>query len=75
MIKLKNKLSEYIAGRNSLSEFEDWFVPTYWNVLTGEDEELSDMVYDIELELAEYSISVWTEEELKDHLYKLLAIT
>ena len=65
MIKLKNKLSEYIAGEISLSEFEDWFVPTYWNVHQRNHKELINMVYDMELRLAEYSSGCWTEEELK----------
>ena len=65
MIKLKNKLSEYIAGEITLSEFKDWFVPTYWNVHKRDDEELSNLVYDIELRLAEYSNGDWTESELK----------
>jgi hypothetical protein len=73
MNDLKNRVSDYIAGEISLEEFEDWFVPTYWNVLTGKEEELSQMVYDIELRLAEYSRGNWTEHELKEHLNSLLS--
>lgn len=68
MNDLKNRVSDYIAGKISLEEFEDRFVPAYWNVLTGKDEELSQMVYEIELRLAEYSKGYWTEDELKDLL-------
>jgi len=65
---LNNKLSDYIAGRVSLSEFVVWFVPTYWNIDSINEKELSQIVYKIELELAEYTYGHWTEDELKEHL-------
>ena len=74
MIELKNKLIEYISGELSISEFEDWFIPSYWNVHRRNDEELSNLVYDIELELAEYSIGDWTEKELKEHLNLFIGV-
>jgi hypothetical protein len=66
--KLRKKLVSYITGNISLSEFEDWFVPTLWTVHKRNDEKLSDMVYEIELRLAEYSNGDWSENELKEHL-------
>jgi hypothetical protein len=65
MEELKNKIGDYIAGKISLEEFEDWFVSAYWNVHHRNNEELTQMVYEIELRLAEYSEDLWTEDELK----------
>jgi hypothetical protein len=72
MIELKNKLCDYIASRINLSDFEDWFIPKYWDVHQKNDMILSQSVYDIELRLAEYSNGHWTENELKEHLLSLL---
>jgi len=65
MMDLENKLKDYIAGDITLSEFEGWFVPAYWNIHHRRDDDLSQIVYEIELRLAEYSNGDWSEEELK----------
>ena len=73
MQELKNKVGDYIAGRVSLEEFEDWFVSLLLDEEAKKDPVLSQRVYDVELKLAEYSNGYWTENELKEHLHSLLS--
>jgi hypothetical protein len=42
-------------GRAAVREFEDWFVQASWNAQSWASRELCDVVYSLELEIAEYS--------------------
>jgi hypothetical protein len=65
---IRDKLASYLVGELSLEDFEDWFVPESWNVAQTNDQNATNLVYEIELWLAEYSNGHWSEDELKDHL-------
>ena len=67
-IDIREKLANYIIGNISLADFEDWFVSPSWNVMQREKKTTIDLVYDIELILAEYSRGCWDEDELKNLL-------
>jgi hypothetical protein len=67
-IDIREKLASYIVGDISLEDFEDWFVSSSWNVMQREKKRTIDLVYDIELILAEHSRGCWDEDELKNLL-------
>ena len=65
-------LANYLAGKSSLREFEEWFVPHALSVVEEHGSQVAeDLTYDIELRLAEFSSGGWTEDELKDLLRPL----
>ena len=64
-IDIRDKLASYLIGNISLSDFEDWFVSSSWNVMQRENKNTIDLVYDIELILAEHSRGCWNDEEIK----------
>ena len=72
-LDIREKLASYLVGEISLGEFEDWFVPASWNVAQSNNSNAVNLVYEIELWLAEYSDGHWNEQELKNYL-KLLFI-
>lgn len=72
---IRENLIDYITGKIPLSNFEDWLVPASWNVHQNEDRSTTNLVFAIELKLAEYSNGLWTEDELKEHFHFLHNIT
>lgn len=71
-LDIREKLASYLVGEISLREFEDWFVPASWNVAQSNNSNAVNLVYEIELWLAEYSDGHWAEQDLKNHLKPLL---
>lgn len=71
LYKIRQHLSDWIDGKISLSEFEDWFVPSTWNI-QGSDE-LMDLVDEIELNLSEYSGGHLSKQGLREAMISLLS--
>jgi hypothetical protein len=71
-IEIRAKLASYLVDEISLEEFEDWFVVASWNVIHKESKIAIDLVYDIELLLAEYSKDCWSENELREQLLPIV---
>jgi len=71
-LAIRDKLASYLVGEISLAEFEDWFVPASWNVAQSNNQNAINLVYEIELWLAEYSDGHWREDELKQHFRSLV---
>lgn len=67
-VQIRLKLSDWIEGRISLTEFEDWFVPATWNIHQDNDAEAEGLTDLIELSLSEYSGGYLTVHELKERL-------
>src|SRR5438128_2351866 len=67
-LQIRSRLADWIDGRSSLSEFEDWFVPETWNIHKASDAEAEDLTDEIELSLSEYSGGHLTLEQLKESL-------
>jgi hypothetical protein len=63
--EIRDKLGRYLLGKISLEDFKDWFVPASWNVDHSNNQAAINMVYEIELRLAEYSNGYWSENELQ----------
>jgi hypothetical protein len=55
--EIRDRLAAYLAGETSLHDFEDWFFPKTWDVDKLDDPALLDLVYQIKLDWAEFSIS------------------
>ena len=71
-IEIREKLASYLAGEIPLHCFEDWFVPASWNVVKSKNQADINLVYEIELWLAEFSGGFWNEDELKNLLRPLV---
>jgi len=72
--KIREQLADYMMGKLSLREFEDWFFPETWDIDEIENTDnqtstnLANLVYGIKLRLAEFSHGDWTEVELRSML-------
>jgi hypothetical protein len=71
--EIRDKLASYLLGEISLEDFKDWFVPILWNIENSQNRSAINMVYEIELRLAEYSSKFWNEIELKNLLRPMVA--
>ncbi len=69
---IREQLAKYLSHEISLRDFKDWFFSSTWDVDRIGDPVLTDLVYDIKLDLAEFSHGDWTEEELHDLLRSYL---
>ena len=68
-LQIRQAVTEYIAGRASLREFQEWFAPRTWDIDSMvQIGELRKLVGEIDLLLAEFSNGHWTEQELKNKL-------
>ena len=62
--EIREKLANYLVGKISLEEFEDWFVSASWNVDRSKNQVAINMVYEIELWLSEYYDNINREVQL-----------
>lgn len=69
---IRDHLGDYVAGKTSLREFDEWFIPETWDVDRSGDQPLIDLTYEIILRLAEYSNGDCSETELKRLLRPLV---
>ncbi len=70
-LQVREQMSQFVGGRQSLTQFEDWFVSAFWSVEFELDAATRDLGYEIELRLAEHSNGDWTEAEMKDMFRQL----
>lgn len=68
--EIKSHLLDYLAGRNTLEEFEDWFVPETWDT---EDSEAEPLAAEVDLRLAEHTSGHLPEDELRREFALLAA--
>ncbi len=68
--QIREAVTQYIAGRLALRQFQEWFASHTWNIdsRAGADDNLRRLANDVDLLLAEFSSGHWTEQELKDKL-------
>ncbi len=71
-LEIRDRLASYLVGEISLKDFEDWFVPVSWNIIHSGNLSAINLVYEVELWLAEFSDGYWSETELKEHCKPLL---
>jgi hypothetical protein len=70
--EIGNHLGAYLAGRDSLELFRDWFVERTLNIHKSDDEAAMDLAYAIDLRYAEYLNGDWAENELKVMLGQMI---
>ncbi len=71
--QLQARLASYLRGGCSLEAFEDWFVPHALSAVESSGNPDTDqLIYEIELRLAEFSHGDRTERELKQVLQPLI---
>ena len=68
---IRHQLGSYLSDRMSLDEFTAWLVGTTWNIESMGEPEASQLVYAIELALAEHTSGLLTLEELRAELRRL----
>jgi hypothetical protein len=73
-LQIRSRISDWLDGEISLSEFEDWFVPATWNIHKGNDPEAEELTDEIELSLSEYSGEYLSLDQLKDKLTELALV-
>ncbi|HLA10042.1 MAG TPA: hypothetical protein VJ023_05445 [Pyrinomonadaceae bacterium] len=66
--EIRAELVKYLAGEQSLDQFEDWFVQHSWNMHKDSSLSAQRLSSAIELRLAEHSSGHLSEEELRDQL-------
>ena len=70
---VRRHLADYLAGKSKLNAFEEWFVPNALSLAEEVgDQSVMDLIYEIELRLAEYSHGDWTSDELKSLFQSLV---
>lgn len=67
-MEIRDQLARYLAGEISLQVFEEWFVSHSWDVNRTGNENAVELVYKIELRLAEFSKGHRTEQEFQNLL-------
>lgn len=68
--ELRDHLTRYLAGEIGLQAFQEWFVPSFWNLPTPEVAPMAARA--VELALAEYTGGHLSEDELRDQLRPLV---
>jgi len=65
---IEDRLQRYLAGEESLAEFEAWLVPETWDISPQSDRGAHDLATAITLRIAEFTNGDWTEDQLRDEL-------
>jgi hypothetical protein len=70
-LTIRQHLLSYLFGETSLDVFVDWFVGVTWSIEQTGSPEIPDLVYAIELALAEAWSGLLTSDELRTALRAL----
>jgi hypothetical protein len=73
--EIRQRLLEVVSGRLNLDDFEDWLVSHSWNMHLDSPREAQELVWAIELALAEHSNGHLSSQALQEQLKRLLAQT
>lgn len=69
----RHHLERYLAGHESLDQLTEWIVDAIWSTDPDQDDAALDLVYAVQLALAELSDGVRTRDEFRFELQALLA--
>lgn len=72
--QIVRQIEYLLAGKISLDDFEDWLVRSSWNMHLDSTSEAQELVWKIELNLAEHSSGHLDETELRTELKELVPI-
>ncbi|MGP8245337.1 MAG: hypothetical protein ACLQVN_12570 [Bryobacteraceae bacterium] len=53
-LAIQQHLMQYLGGRMTLTDFEDWFLPVFWDV-DSEDEQTREMAGTVHILISEFS--------------------
>jgi hypothetical protein len=70
--ELHYAIADYLGGIITLLDFNEWFVPNYWDVHLWGSKTMCDLTYAVDLFLAEYTGGYRTEESLRGCLRDLI---
>ena len=70
--QIVRQIKRLLANKISLDDFEDWLVQSSWNMQIDSDSKAQDIVWKIELSLAEYSSEHLDSKELFAELGDLI---
>ena len=70
--QIVRQIKRLLANKISLDDFEDWLVQSSWNMHLDSDSKAQDLVWKIELSLAEYSSEHLDSKELFAELRTLV---
>jgi hypothetical protein len=67
-IAIRERVTAYLTGDLTRSQFQDWLVANTWDVEQRGDAQATDLTYEIKLALAEHSRGDISRTELHDRL-------
>ena len=67
-VGIRERVTAYLAGDLTRSQFQDWLVANTWDVEQRGDPQATDLIYEIKLALAEHSRGDIGRTELDDRL-------
>ncbi|MGH2588319.1 MAG: hypothetical protein ACRDJE_25645 [Dehalococcoidia bacterium] len=68
---IRARLDRYLAGEQSMAEFQRWFIPASWNVHRSGNPAVEGLVGEVGLLLAEFEAGDRSEDELRKHFRPL----
>jgi len=73
-LDMTDAIDRYLAGQISVSDLQVRLAAIAWDVLLDDDTPGANVLYELELGLADFSNGDWTEDELKGLFLPLLPI-
>ena len=67
-IEVREKLLAFLGGEIGLDDFEDWLIPSSWNMHLDSTQAADDLVASIELVISEYTSDHRTYADLQHTL-------
>jgi hypothetical protein len=65
-IEIANRLAGFLAGKRSLQEFRDWFIPLSIDIEDSKNQPAIELAYRIDGILAEASSAGWSDADVRD---------
>jgi hypothetical protein len=65
---IREAVARYVSGEITRTEFQEWFAPRAWELLSKANSPAADLASHIELLFAEFSNADWTEAQLRENL-------
>jgi hypothetical protein len=72
-LDVKRQIERYLTRKTTLNDFKRWLAPVTMDVEQSRSPLAVDLVYEIQLRLAEFSDGYWTEDELRSLLRPLVS--
>jgi hypothetical protein len=73
-VEIRSHLIEYLLGRFSLDQLQEWLAVHTWDVHQTGLRFAQELAYTLQHRIAEYSNGDWSEDELKDLLRPLASV-